>query len=230
MRRVEWSKDRFELGVVWADHYVARVEGEPLPPSLLEPIWAFRTDQCEDAARRSRPLELMDYTRIGWDAGARHGQLGPAVHNRERIEEPSAYVGTRASAGKNASQPGRGFDADEFSRSGAQVYGEPAAAGGYLENPPALDLELRKDRRMNGLGLAHGVPELRFELVDHRPEQGSTEPLGRLRVAAGGRFAFTGWDVGQVLGRQPRNIIEAVPLPARRSVGSSLEVIHLLID
>jgi len=211
---------------VRADDYVARVEAEPLPPSLLEPIWAFRTDQCEDAARRSRPLEFSNCDGIGPNARARHGQLSPTVHNRERIEESCAYAGTRASAGKNASQPGRGFDADELSRSRAQVYREPAAAGGYLENPPALDLELRKDRRMNGLGPAHGVPELRFELVYHRPEQGSTDPLGRLRVAAGCRFAFTGRDGGQVLGRQPRNIIEAVPLPARRSVGSSLEVIH----
>jgi hypothetical protein len=226
MRRVEWSEDRFELGVVRVDDYVARVEGQPLPPSLLEPIWAFRADQRDDAARRSRPLEFSDCAGIGLNAGARHGQLRPTVDNRECMDEPSAYVGTRASDGKNAAQPGRGFYADELSRSWAEVYREPAAAGGHLENPPSLDLELREDRRMNGLGLAHGVPELRFELIYHRPEQGSTEALGRLRVAAGGRLAFTGGDVSQVRGRQPRNIIEAVALPARRSGGSSLEVIH----
>jgi hypothetical protein len=142
------------------------------------------------------------------------------------MEESSAYVGTRAPAGKNASQPGRGFYTNELSRSRAEVHGEPAAACGDLENPPSLDLELREDTGMNGLGLTDGVPELRFELAYHRPEQGSTEPLGRLCVAAGGRFAFTGGDGSQVLGRQPSNIIEAVALPAWRSRGSSLEVIH----
>jgi hypothetical protein len=79
---------------------------------------------------------------------------------------------------------------------------------------------------MNGLGPADGVPELRFQLINHRPEQSSTEPLGRLRVAATGRFPFTRWDPSQVLGWQPTNIIKAVALPARRSGGSSLEVIH----
>jgi hypothetical protein len=33
-----------------------------------------------------------------------------------------------------------------------------------------------------------------------------------------------------VLRWQPGNIIKCVPLPARRSLGSSLEVIHLYID
>jgi hypothetical protein len=83
---------------------------------------------------------------------------------------------------------------------------------------------------MNGLGLTDGVPELRFELIYHRPEQSSTEPVGRLRVAAVGRFAFTGGDLSQVLGWQPSNVIDAVPSPARRSRGRSLEVIHLKID
>jgi hypothetical protein len=83
---------------------------------------------------------------------------------------------------------------------------------------------------MNGLGLADGVPELRFELIYHRPEQGATETLGRLRIAAGGRRPFGGGDAGQVLRWQPSNIVEAVALPARRSRGSSLEVIHFWID
>jgi hypothetical protein len=227
MRRVKWSKDRFELRVVWTDDDLSRVEREPLPPARLEPIRVFRADQCEHAARRSRPLEFKDCVRIGWNAGARHGQLSPTVHNRECMEEPSAYVGTRASAHKNPSQPGRWFYADELSRSGAEVHREPAAACGHLENLPSIDLELCKDIRMNGLGLADGVPELRFELIYHRPEQSSTEPLGRLCVAAAGRFAFTGGDGSQVLGWQPSNIIEAVALPAGRSGGSSLEVIHL---
>ena len=80
---------------------------------------------------------------------------------------------------------------------------------------------------MNGLGLADGVPELRFELIHHRPEQSSTDAVGRLCVTVGGRFPFTGGDWGQVLDWQPSNIIEAVALPARRSAGSSLGVIHL---
>ncbi len=175
-------------------------------------------------------LELEDYARVGWNAGARHGQISPSVHNRESIEETSAYVGTRASADQNAAQPGGGLHADELSRSGAQVHGEPAAACGHLENPPSIDLELREDSRMNGLGLAEGVPELRFELIYHRPEQSSTKPLGCLCVAAPGRFAFSRGDGSQVLRWQPSNIIEAVALPARRSRGSSLEVIHLEID
>jgi hypothetical protein len=142
------------------------------------------------------------------------------------MEESSAYVSTRASAGKNASEPGGWFNADELRRSGAEVYGEPAAAGGHLENPPSIDLELRKDTRMNGLGLADGVPKLRFELIYHRPEQSSTEPLSRLCVAAAARFTFAGRDGSQVLSWQPSNVIEAVALPAGRSGGSSLEVIH----
>src|SRR5712692_8291541 len=143
------------------------------------------------------------------------------------MEESSPYLGTRASADKNASQPGVGLYADEFSRSRAEVHGEPAAACSYLENPPSIDLELCEDTRMYGLGLADGVPELRLELIYHGPEQSSTEPLGRLCVAAGGRFAFSGGDASQVLGWQPSNIVEAVALPAGRRGGSSLEVIHL---
>jgi hypothetical protein len=230
MGRVKWSKDRFELRVVRGDDDVGGVEAEPLPPVRLEPIWAFRADQCEHAARRSHPLEFKDFARIGSNAGARHGQLSPTVHNRECMEESSAYVGIRASADKNASQPGRGFYADEFGRPGAEVHGEPAAACGHLENPPSVDLELREDTRMDGLDLADGIPELRFELIYHRPEQSATEPLGGLGVAAGGRLAFTGGDRSQVLGWQPSNIIEAVSLPARWSGGSSLEVIHFYID
>ncbi len=226
MRRVEWSKDRFELRVVRVDDDVSGVEAEPVPSPRLEPIRAFRADQGDDAARRSRPLEFKDFARIGSNAGARHGHLSPTVHNRECIEESRAYIGTRAPADKNASQPGGGFYADELSRSGAEVHGEAAAARGHLENAPSLDLELRKDSRMNGLGLADGVPELRFEFIYHRPEQSTTEPLGSLRVAEGGRLAFTGGDRSQVLGWQPSNIIQAVALPARRSRGSSLEVIH----
>jgi hypothetical protein len=142
------------------------------------------------------------------------------------MEESRPYVGTRASADTNASQPGGRLYADEFSRSGAEVYGEPAAACGYLENPPSFDLELREDSGMNGFGPADGVPELRLELIYHRPEQSSTKPLGRLCIAARGRFAFGCRDGSQVLGWQPGNIMEAVALPARRSSGSSLEVIH----
>jgi hypothetical protein len=224
---IEWSEDRFELRVVRFDDDVGRVEAKPLPPMCLEPIWAFRADQSEHAATRSRPLELEDYARIGWNAGARHGQISPSVHNRESIEKSIAYVGTGASAGQNASQPGRRLDANELRRSRTEVCREPAAACGHLEDPPSNDLELREDSRVNGLGLADGVPELWLELIHHRPEQSSTEPLGGLSVAARGRFAFGGGDCGQVLGRQPTNIIEAVARPARRSTGSSLEVIHL---
>jgi hypothetical protein len=230
MRRVEWSEDRFELRVVRGDDDVGRVESEPLPPVCLEPTRAFGADQREHAARSSRPLEFSDCARIGWDARAGHGELSPTVHNRESSEESGACVGTRAAAGKNSSQPGGGLYADELSRSGAEVHGEPATAGGHLENPPAIDLEPREDARMNWLGLADGVPEVRLELIYHRPEQGSTEALSRLRIAAGGRRAFGGGDAGQVLGWQPSNIVEAVTLPARRSRGSSLEVIHFMID
>jgi hypothetical protein len=226
MRWIEWSKDRFELRVVWTDDDFSRVEGEPLPPARLEPIRVFRADQREHAARRSRPLEFDDYARIGWNAGARHGQLSPTVHNRKCIEESSPYVGTRTSAGKNASQPGGWFYAHELSRTAADVRGEPAAACGHLEHPPSFDLELRKYTRMNWLGLADSVPELRFELIYHRPEQSSTEPLGRVCVAAAGRFTFPGRDSSQISGWQPSNIIEAVALPAGGSGGGSLEVIH----
>jgi len=230
MRRVERSEDGFELRVVRGDDDIGRVEAEPLPPICLEPIRAFGADQREHAAGSSRPLELTDCVRIGWDARAGHGELSPTVHNRERIEEAGAYVGTRASAGKNSSQPGGRLHADELSRSRAEIRGEAATARGHLENPPAIDLELGEDSRVNGLGLADGVPELWLELIHHRPEQGSTETLGRLRFAAGGRRAFGGGDASQVLRRQPSNIVEAVALPARRSLGSSLEVIHFWID
>src|SRR5260370_30143009 len=131
------------------------------------------------------------------------------------MDEPVAYVGTRASAHKNASQSGGRFYADEFGCSGAEVHGEATAARGHLENPPSIDLEPQEDARMNGLGLADGVPELRFELIDHRPEQSSTEPLGSLCVAAGGRFPFTGGDRRPVLRWQPSHILEAVARPAR---------------
>jgi hypothetical protein len=226
MRRVEWSEDCFELRVMWVGEDVGRVEAEPLPPVRLEPIRVFRADQRKHAAWGSRPLEFKHYARIGRNAGARHGQLSPTVHNRECGEKSSAYVGTRASADKNASQPGGWFYTHELTRSAAEVHGEPAAACGHLENPPPIDLELCQDTRMNGLGLADGVPELRFELVYHRPEQSSTEPLSRLCVAAAGRFAFTRGDGSQVLGWQPSSVIEAVALPAGRSGGSGLEVIH----
>jgi len=83
---------------------------------------------------------------------------------------------------------------------------------------------------MNGLGLADGVPELRFELIYHRPEQSSTEPLDCLYVAPRGRLALSVGDGSKVMGWQPGNIVEAVALPAGRSRGSSLEVIHLEID
>ena len=226
MRRVKWSKYRFKHRVVWSQDDIGGVEGEPLPSTRLEPIRVLRTDKRQDAARRCRTLELKDYARIGRNAGARHGQLSPTVHNRECIEESTEYVGTRASADKNSSQPGGRFYAHELDRTAADVHGEPAAACGHLENPPSIDLELCQDTWMNGLGLADGVPELRFELVYHRPEQSSTEPVSRLCVATAGRFAFAVGNGSQVLGRQPSNIIEAVPLPAGGSGGSSLEVIH----
>jgi hypothetical protein len=226
MRRIEWPEDRLELRVVRVHHDVGWVEAEPLPPARLEPIWAFRAYQGENAAGRSRPLEFKDDASIGWSAGARHGQLSPSVHNRECMEESSAYVGTRTSPDENASQPGGRLYAGEFSRSWAEVDGEPATASGHLENSPPIDLELREDSRMDGLGLADGVPELWLELIYHRPEQSPTEPLRRVRVAVGSRLEFSGGDGGQVLRWQPSNIIEAVALPARRSAGSSLEVIH----
>src|ERR1700687_1399668 len=146
------------------------------------------------------------------------------------MEESSAHVRTRASADKNASQPGGRLHADELSRSGAEVCREPAAARGHLENAPPIDLEPGKNIRMNGLGLTDCVPELRFELIYHRPKQGAPEPLSCVCVAPGGRFAFSGGDVGEVFGWQPINVIEAVPPPARRSSGSSLEVIHFKSD
>ncbi len=224
---IEWSEDGLELGVVGGNDDLSRVEAEPLPPVRLEPIRLLRADQREHAARGRRPFELEDYARIGWNAGARHGQLSPTVHDWECMEESSAYVGTLTSAGKNAPQPGGWFYAHELSRSAAHVHGEPTAACGHLEHPPSFDLELCKYKRMNWLGLAHGVPELGFELVYHRPEQRSTEALGRIRVAAAGRIALAGGDGSQVLAWQPSNIVEAVALPAGRSGGGGLEVIHL---
>jgi hypothetical protein len=83
---------------------------------------------------------------------------------------------------------------------------------------------------MNGLDLADGVPELRLELINHRPEESSTEPLTGLCIAAAGPFAFSGGDGCQILLWQLRNIIEAVALPAGWSRRRSLEVIHLRID
>ncbi len=212
---------------MWVDDDVGRVEPNALPPVGLEPIWAFRADQGEQAAARSRPLELEDYARIGRNAGARHGQISPTIRNRESVEESSPNVGTGASAGQDVSQSGGRLYANELSRSRTEVHAEPAAAGGHFEDPPSMDLELREDSRMNGLGLAEGVPELWLELIYHRPEQGSAEPPGGLFVAARGRFAFSSGHGGQVLGWQPTDIIEAVALPARGSAGSSLEVIHL---
>jgi hypothetical protein len=83
---------------------------------------------------------------------------------------------------------------------------------------------------MDGFSLADSVPELRFELVYHRPEQGPPEPLGRFCISAGGRLAFSRGDSSQVLDWQPIDIVEAIPPPARRSGGSSLEVIHAYFD
>src|SRR5258708_38461424 len=108
------------------------------------------------------------------------------------MEEPGAYVGTRASAHKHASQSGGRFYADEFGRSGAEVHGEPTASCGDLENPPSIDLEPQEAARMSVLGLTDGVPELRFEPINHRPEQSSTGPRGGLCVAAGRRGRVTG--------------------------------------
>ena len=227
MRRIERSEDRLELRVVRVDDDFGRVEAEPLPPARLEPIRAFRADQSEHAATRGRPLEFKHCARIGLKAGARQSQLSPTVHNRQGLEESSADACAWASADKNASQPGGRLDADEFSRSGAEVYREPAAPCADLEDAPPIDLELGKNVRMNGLGLTDCVPELRFELIYHRPKQSSPEPLSCLCVAPGGRFAFSAGDLGEVFGGQPIDVIEAVPLPARRGGRHSLEVIHL---
>jgi hypothetical protein len=146
------------------------------------------------------------------------------------MEEPGAYVSTRATAHEDASQSRGWFYAHEFGRFRAEVHREPPASRGHLENPPSVDLELGDDAWMNGLGLADRVPKLWFELINHRPEQGSTEALVRLDVAGGGRFQFPVGYPGQVFPWQPSHIIEAVALPARRSGGSNLEVIHLRID
>src|SRR5260370_2416794 len=104
MRWIEWSEDRFELGVVGGDDDVSRVEAEPLPPVRLEPIRVFRADQREHAAMGGRPLELEDYARIGWNAGARHSHLSPTVQHSGGMEESSPYGCTRPSSGTNASQ------------------------------------------------------------------------------------------------------------------------------
>jgi hypothetical protein len=224
---IERSEDRFELRVVRLDGDIRRIEAEPLPPACLEPIRAFRADQHDHSATRGCPFELMDGARLRWNAGARHRQLSPRVDDRECIEESSAYVSTRASAGKNASQPGRGFNANELRSSRTEVHGEPAASCGHLEYAPSLDLELGEDAGMDGFSLADGVPELRLELIHHWPEQGPPEPLRRLRVSTGGRLAFSRGDCSQVLHWKPIDIVEAVPLPAWGSCSSSLEVIHV---
>jgi hypothetical protein len=230
MRRVEGPEDRFELGVMWVDDDFGRVETEPLPPACLEPIWVLRADQRDDATRCSRSFELKDCARIGWNAGARHRQLSPRVDNRKRVEESRAYVSTRTSADENASQANGRLHANEFRRSRAEEHSEPPAPCSHLEHSPSFDFELREDARMNGLNLAEGIPKLRLELIHHRPEQSSTEPLGRFCVAVGGRLAFSGGDRDQVLDWQPSDIMEAEPLPARRSRGSGLEVIHFYVD
>jgi hypothetical protein len=136
----------------------------------------------------------------------------------------------RMSAGKYASQPRRRLYANELGRSRAEVLGKPAASGGHLEHPPSIDIELREDCRMNWFSLTHGIPELRLELIHHRPEQCSTKPLGRLSVAAGGRLPFSDGDGSQILERQPSDIIEAITGPAGRSCECSLEVIHVYVD
>ena len=230
MRRVEWSEDRFKLRVVRADDDIGRIEAEPLPPACLEPIRVLGADQHEKAASRGRPFQLEDCARIGGNAGARYGELGPPVNNRECLEESSAYVGTRASGDKNASQPQGRFYANELRCSRAEVHGEPSTSCSHLENAAPVDLELREDARMNGFSLADGIPELRLELIHHGPEQSSTEPLGCFHVAAGGRLAFRGGDASQVLGWQASDIMEAKPLPTWRRCGNSLEVIHFYFD
>jgi hypothetical protein len=230
VRRIEWPEDRFELGVVWPDDDLRRIEAEPPPPSRLEPIWVLGTYQRDHAATRSHPLKLKNSARIRRDACAGYGQGSPSIRYRELLEESSPNVGTPASAGENSSQPGGGLHADELGRSRAEVHGKPAAAGGDLEHPPPVDIELRENGRVDRFSLTEGIPELWLELVHHRPEQCLTEPLGRLSVAVGGRFPFTAGDRCQVLDWQPGDIIEAVPEPARRSCGRSLEVIHVHVD
>src|SRR5258708_6211650 len=147
MRRGEGSEDLFPLRGVRGDDDGRRVETEAPPPPRLVPLWAFRADQHEQAARRSRSFEFKDCAGIRFKAGARHCQLCPTVHNRKRMEEPGAYVGTRASAHKHASQSGGRFYADEFGRSGAEVHVEATASCGDLENPPSIDLEPQEDAR-----------------------------------------------------------------------------------
>src|SRR3979411_1393410 len=109
MRRIGVHRDRFEPRVVRVEGDVSWVEGQPLPPARLEPIWAFRADQHERAARRSRSLALKECGRIRLKASASHSQFSPTVHDRECIEEPGSYVGTRTSAHKDASQSGGRF-------------------------------------------------------------------------------------------------------------------------
>jgi hypothetical protein len=230
VRRIEWPEDRFELGVVGADDDLRRIEAEPLPSTLLEPSWVLGAYQRDQAATRSRPLKLKNSARVGRDACAGYGQGSPGILYRELPEESSPYVGTPAPAGENSSQPEGGLYADELGRSRAEVYGKAAAARGHLEHPPAVDIELREEGRMNRFSPTDSIPEVGLELIHHRPEESLTEPLGRLSVAARGRLPFTARDGSQVLDGQPSDIIEAVPKPAGRSCGSSLEVIHVYVD
>ena len=230
MRRIEWPEDRLELGVVWPDDDLRRIEAEPLPPSRLKPIWVLGAYQRDHAAGRSRPLKLKNSARIGRDACAGYGQGSPGISYRELLEESSAYVGAPASAGENSSQPRGGLYAHELGRSRAEVHGEPAAACGHFEHPAPVDVELREEGRMNRFSLTHSVPELWLELIHHRPEQRLKEPLGRLSVAVGGRLPFTAGDASQILDWQPSDIIEAIPEPAGRGGGSRLEVIHVHVD
>ena len=104
--RIEWAKDRFELGVVGPDDDLRRIEAQPLPPTRLEPSWVLWAYQRDHAARRGRPLELENCARIGRDACAGGGQGSPTISYRELLEESSPYVGTGASAGENSPQPG----------------------------------------------------------------------------------------------------------------------------
>lgn len=226
MGRIKWPEDRFELGVVGADDDLRRIEAEPLPSTLLEPTWVLGAYQRDQSATRSRPLKLKNSARIGRHARAGYGQGSPGILYGELPEESSPYVGTPAPAGENSSQPKGGLYADELGRSRAEVYGKSAAARGYLKHPPAVDIELREEGRMNRFSLTDSIPELWLELIHHRPEESLTKPLGRLGVAARGRLPLTTRDCSQVLDGQPSDIIEAVPNPAGRSCGSSLEVIH----
>jgi len=230
VRRVERPEDHFELRFVRIDDDLGRVEAEPLPPAGLEPIRVLWADQRDNAATRSHPFKLKDCASLWWDAGTRYGQVSPCVGKGKCIEESSPYLCARASAGKNSSQPQRRLHANEVRCARAEVHSQPAASGCHLDNPPSLDFELRQDAGMNGFGLADGIPELRLELIHHRPEESSTKPHGRFCVAAGGRLSLGGRNGGQILDWQPIDILEAVPLPARGSCSSSLEVIHFYVD